>query len=120
MTATQGSASTEVLEGDILHTCASCGTHLASAEDVVSKGFQGKHGRAYLFSNVVNITLGEPAERELMTGTHTIVEVRCVSCKQYHGWKYISASHPNQSYKVDKFLLELKSMKKVDQRKSEA
>lgn len=52
MTATQGSASTEVLEGDILHTCASCGTHLASAEDVVSKGFQGKHGRAYLFSNV--------------------------------------------------------------------
>ena len=39
-----------------VHCCAACCTHLASHESVVSKAFQGRHGRAWLFDNVLNGT----------------------------------------------------------------
>ncbi|KAG4962233.1 hypothetical protein JHK86_039101 [Glycine max] len=37
------------LEGQI-YTCKHCRTHLALYEDIVSKAFHSRHGRAYLFS----------------------------------------------------------------------
>jgi len=34
------------------YACITCGAHLADHADLVSKAFQGRHGRAYLFANV--------------------------------------------------------------------
>ena len=33
---------------------------------------QGRNGRAYLFTNVVNVTVGVKEDRHLMTGLHTV------------------------------------------------
>ncbi|KAH0686067.1 hypothetical protein KY285_016611 [Solanum tuberosum] len=39
------------LEGKI-YSCKHCGTHLALSENIVSKSFHCRHGKAYLFSKV--------------------------------------------------------------------
>lgn len=46
------SASTTVLDADLVRSCSKCETHLASCDDILSKKFQGKHGRAHLLSEV--------------------------------------------------------------------
>ncbi|RUS27605.1 hypothetical protein BC938DRAFT_483003 [Jimgerdemannia flammicorona] len=40
------------LSSDRVYTCTTCHTHLARHEDIISKAFQGRHGRAYLFNEV--------------------------------------------------------------------
>lgn len=42
----------QYLCGDRIYSCSQCRTHAADHNDMVSKAFQGRHGRAYLFSNV--------------------------------------------------------------------
>ncbi|XP_073130205.1 protein yippee-like [Henckelia pumila] len=93
------------LEGKI-YSCKHCGTHLASCEDIVSKSFQCKHGKAYLFSKAVNVTLGEKVERMMMTGIHVVVDIFCVRCGSVVGWKYEMAYEKNQKYKEGKSVLE--------------
>jgi len=39
------------------YACITCGAHLADHADLVSKAFQGRHGRAYLFANVYVVLL---------------------------------------------------------------
>ncbi|KAJ4835051.1 hypothetical protein Tsubulata_012847 [Turnera subulata] len=34
-----------------LYSCKHCRTHLALADDIISKSFHSRHGRAYLFDN---------------------------------------------------------------------
>lgn len=36
------------------------------------QAFQGQHGRAFLFNNIVNVKLGTSEDRLLMTGLHTV------------------------------------------------
>lgn len=40
------------LPGDKVWCCQSCAAHLAYQDDVMSRNFTGKHGRAFLVSNV--------------------------------------------------------------------
>ncbi|KAJ8442364.1 hypothetical protein Cgig2_018620 [Carnegiea gigantea] len=68
--------------------------------------FHCRHGRAYLFDNVVNITVGEKEERLMMTGMHTVVDIFCVGCGASVGWKYEAAHEKSQKYKEGKFILE--------------
>ena len=41
---------------------------LAALARAALQAFQGRHGRAYLFNTVSNITLGNPEDRVLLTG----------------------------------------------------
>ncbi|KDP24463.1 hypothetical protein JCGZ_25027 [Jatropha curcas] len=93
------------LEGNI-YSCKHCHTHLAVADDIISKSFHCRHGKAYLFDKVVNITEGEQDERMMMTGMHTVVDIYCVGCGSILGWKYEYAHEKNQKYKEGKFILE--------------
>lgn len=93
------------LEGNI-YSCRHCNTHLGLADDVISRSFHCRHGRAYLFDNVVNITVGEKEERLMMTGMHTVVDIFCVGCGASVGWKYEAAHEKSQKYKEGKFILE--------------
>ncbi|KAL6503735.1 hypothetical protein OROGR_025658 [Orobanche gracilis] len=93
------------LEGKI-YSCKHCGTHLALTDDVVSKSFHCRHGRAYLFNKVVNVTFGEKEERPMMTGLHIVEDIFCVSCGSIVGWKYDFAHEKGQKYKEGKFVLE--------------
>ena len=71
-----------------------------------SQAFQGRHGRAYLFNDVCNITLGGKEDRLLMTGLHTVRDVFCASCSSLLGWKYDFAYEQSQKYKEGKFIVE--------------
>ncbi|XP_073020180.1 protein yippee-like [Primulina eburnea] len=93
------------LEGKI-YSCKHCGTHLAVSEDIISKSFYCKHGKAYLFDKVVNVTLGEKEERLMTTGMHVAADIFCVRCGSVVGWKYETAQEKSQKYKEGRSVLE--------------
>ncbi|KWU45776.1 peptidylprolyl isomerase, partial [Rhodotorula sp. JG-1b] len=99
--------------------CKRCRTHLTTSEQIESKArtdrnplpwhaqnFNGQHGRAYLFTNVVNVALGPPEDRPMTTGLHTVRDVMCSKCGETLGWKYDRAYEATQKYKEGKFILE--------------
>ncbi|KAH6674345.1 yippee zinc-binding/DNA-binding /Mis18, centromere assembly-domain-containing protein [Halenospora varia] len=107
--------------------CITCTTDIAFVSQIVSKGFTGRHGRAYLVSpppivytasnaktkkekekELVNTKLGRSATRELLTGSHVVADVSCVICGTVLGWKYVDARESAQRYKIGKFILEMK------------
>jgi hypothetical protein len=95
----------------------------------VSKGFTGRHGRAYLVSaplasashlavaaphyqvgpggaDLTNVRVGRPENRQLVTGAHVVADITCVVCGSRLGWKYVDALEATQRYKIGKFILE--------------
>ncbi|KAL5575373.1 hypothetical protein UlMin_017072 [Ulmus minor] len=88
------------------YRCKLCDCPLALAENVLSKTFNCSRGRAYLFSNVVNVTVGSQEERLMLSGLHTVEDIFCCCCGQILGWKYVIAHDKNQKYKEGKFVLE--------------
>ncbi|KAI0134577.1 yippee zinc-binding/DNA-binding /Mis18, centromere assembly-domain-containing protein [Xylariales sp. AK1849] len=98
--------------------CSTCSTDLAFTSQIVSKGFTGRYGRAYLVSppedsimtrdasNLINIKVGRSETRALVTGSHIVADITCVICHTKVGWKYVDAKEESQKYKVGKFILE--------------
>ncbi|KAH8161231.1 hypothetical protein CIB48_g7017 [Xylaria polymorpha] len=97
--------------------CSTCGTDFAFYSQIVSKGFTGRYGRAYLVSapdslpqksgaNLINIKVGKPENRNLVTGEHVVADIQCATCRARIGWKYIDAKEESQKYKIGKFILE--------------
>ncbi|KAJ4895932.1 Protein yippee-like [Raphanus sativus] len=93
--------------GGQIYSCKHCNTHLTKEQDIMSKSFQGRYGQAYLFNNVVNISIGDKEDRILITGLHTVTDIFCVGCGINVGWKYVTAHDINQKYKEGKSVLEL-------------
>ncbi|KAH9797085.1 protein yippee-like [Citrus sinensis] len=94
------------LKGRSYYKCRFCNSHLALADSVLSWSFNCRRGRAYLFSDVVNIMLGPQEERLMLSGMHTVEDIFCCCCGQIVGWKYVAAHDKNQKYKEGKFVLE--------------
>lgn len=104
--------------------CTGCSAHLCLTSQIISKGFTGRHGRAYLVSaelvasavsvsgsssptaSLPNTVLQHPVPRQLVTGAHTVSDVSCAFCGSVLGWKYVAAEEESQRYKVGKFILE--------------
>ncbi|KAJ6748738.1 PROTEIN YIPPEE-LIKE [Salix purpurea] len=76
------------LVGPRLYSCCNCRNHVSLHDDVVSKAFQGRHGRAFLFSHAMNIVVGPKEDRNLTTGLHTVADISCADCQEVLGWKY--------------------------------
>ncbi|XP_076906912.1 protein yippee-like [Bidens hawaiensis] len=89
-----------------IYSCKYCKTHLALCDDIVSKSFHCRHGKAYLFSKVANVTIGVKEDRMMMTGLHTVAGIFCVKCGSIVGWTYETAHEKNQKYKEGKSVLE--------------
>jgi hypothetical protein len=100
---------------------------LCPTSSIISKGFTGRHGRAYLVappSPGTALTLGsKPGDlpnththkavpRQLVTGAHTVSDISCAMCGSVLGWKYVDAEEEGQRYKVGKFILETKRVVK--------
>jgi hypothetical protein len=132
-----------ILHPDIL-VCLSCSAHLAYTSQVISKGFTGRHGRAYLVAaqppqaspspykqmgldpkaikttvkgkaderNLINVKVGKPVTRQLVTGNHVVADITCI-CGTVVGWKYVDAKEAAQKYKIGKFILEIMRVGKV-------
>ncbi|EFP88595.1 hypothetical protein PGT21_036684 [Puccinia graminis f. sp. tritici] len=96
----------EFLSGSRIFGCSTCRTHLATIDNMISRQFNGQHGRAYLFTNAVNISLGEAEDRPMTTGLHTVRDIFCAKCGTTMGWKYERAYDQNQKYKEGKVILE--------------
>lgn len=94
------------LGGPQVYTCGNCRTHLTSHDDIISKSFHGRHGRAYLFDQCVNITTGSIEDRILITGLHSVSDIFCKRCQTLVGWTYVRAYEPSQKYKEGKFIIE--------------
>ncbi|KAJ8116361.1 hypothetical protein ONZ43_g4457 [Nemania bipapillata] len=97
--------------------CSTCGTDFAFYSQIVSKGFTGRYGRAWLVSppegpsqksgpNLINIKVGKPENRLLVTGAHVVSDIQCITCRARVGWKYVDAKEESQKYKIGKFILE--------------
>ncbi|KAI5922755.1 yippee zinc-binding/DNA-binding /Mis18, centromere assembly-domain-containing protein [Camillea tinctor] len=97
--------------------CSTCGTDFGFCSQIVSKGFTGRYGRAYLVSppenrqqgktsDLINIKVGKPETRLLVTGSHVVADITCAICHAKVGWKYVDAKEESQKYKVGKFILE--------------
>jgi len=94
------------LDGPQVYACSSCRTHLTSHDEIISKSFHGRHGRAFLFDHCVNVDIGPAEERPLMTGLHSVSDIFCKRCKGLVGWTYIKAYEASQKYKEGKFIIE--------------
>ncbi|KAG5639301.1 hypothetical protein H0H81_004503 [Sphagnurus paluster] len=57
-----------------------------------------------LFS--VNVIEGEPNDRPMTTGNHTVRDIYCCKCGTTLGWKYDKAYEVSQKYKEGKYILE--------------
>lgn len=66
----------------------------------------GHHALAQESANLVNITVGRPEPRNLVTGAHVVADINCTTCGVKIGWKYVDAREQAQKYKVGKFILE--------------
>ncbi|KAL5117416.1 hypothetical protein ACEQ8H_004732 [Pleosporales sp. CAS-2024a] len=108
--------------------CNKCLADLIPLTCIISKGFTGRHGRAYLVSApdvlvahsssrattawhagaLPNTLTHKPVSRQLVTGAHTVADISCVQCGTMLGWKYVDAKEESQKYKIGKFILETK------------
>lgn len=77
------------------------------------QNFRGQHGKAFLFSNVVNIRAGEAMERNMTTGRHVVRDIMCRQCNETVGWKYDKAYEATEKYKEGKFILEAELLQVV-------
>lgn len=94
------------LDGPRIYTCGQCRTHLTSHDEIISKSFHGRNGRAYLFENCVNVLIGPAEDRRLITGLHSVNDIMCKRCKTLIGWTYTKAYERSQKYKEGKFIVE--------------
>ncbi|CAG8980956.1 hypothetical protein HYALB_00003815 [Hymenoscyphus albidus] len=103
--------------------CITCASDLAFTSQIVSKGFTGRHGRAYLVApppssipalkkfkptQLINTRVGRSVNRDLLTGAHVVADVTCTICGTVLGWKYVDAKELAQKYKIGKYILEMK------------
>lgn len=106
--------------------CSQCLSDLVPISAIISKGFTGRHGKAYLVAppssssmlcggktptqwtqdDLPNTVLHKAVPRQLVTGAHTVSDVSCRGCGCIVGWKYVDAVEEAQKYKIGKFILE--------------
>lgn len=79
---------------------------MALADELISKAFSGREGRAFLLHSACNIKLGAHEQRQLLTGVHTVADIFCVGCSTRLGWTYLRAFEVSQRYKEGKYLFE--------------
>eukprot|EP00892_Ulva_mutabilis_P012831 jgi/Ulvmu1/9920/UM058_0002.1 len=101
-----GRGLTEALLEAEIYSCSTCRADIADHSDIISKAFQGRYGRAFLFNGVTNIAIGPKEERLLITGLHTVADIQCACCGTVLGWKYVTAYEDSQKYKEGKYIIE--------------
>lgn len=124
---TKAAGGEKYLDGHLSYLrCNRCAADLCLTSQIISKGFTGRHGRAYLVSptsstsavsmtptssssdSLPNTIAHTPVPRQLVTGAHTVCDISCFYCGTVLGWKYVGAEEESQRYKVGKFILETK------------
>ncbi|KAK6275328.1 hypothetical protein POUND7_005037 [Theobroma cacao] len=92
--------------GLAFYSCRNCRNPLALGDDLVSKNYIAKSGKAYMFLHAMNIVLGPKQDRLLITGLYTTADIYCSKCGEELGWKYVQAYDLQNRFKEGKFILE--------------
>lgn len=93
--------------GNKVICCRQCLTHLCHSNIVISDGFLGESGQAYLVLDLINYEFYlHLQETQMKTGLYQIHKVRCHTCQQKLGWFYKKAYIPEEEYKEGKFVIE--------------
>lgn len=93
------SGSTTFISSCPTYSCARCGTTLALQDELISKAFSGRDGKAFLFFSILNAKVGPKEDRQLLTGLHTVADLSCNTCQRSVGWCYLRAFEASQRYK---------------------
>lgn len=92
------------------HATPSCPASPLNSDDQPGGGEAGNAWTATNSSSraadLINIRVGEPETRSLITGVHVVADISCALCGTTVGWKYLEAREWSQKYKVGKFILE--------------
>ena len=104
----------EYLQASRLYTCRQCQVHLSSAQDLLSKDFSTRQGKAFLYEKAVNYVCGPSMTRYLRTGNHHVRDIYCVGCQTLLGWRYEWAEQPSQKYKEGKVIIERTLIEKAE------
>lgn len=83
-------------------------------DEIISKAFSGRDGKAYLFASTLNTRLGTQEDRQLLTGIHTVCDLSCKGCGKTLGWYYLKAWEHSQKYKEGKWIMEKLALAKVN------
>lgn len=100
--------------GKRLFSCRNCATVLTNRSKLISTRFTGSTGRAFLFTDVVNLKFSEIQERQMLTGRHMVRDVSCKYCDTKLGWIYEFAMEEQQRYKEGRVILEQALIKEGD------
>ncbi|KAE8727002.1 Protein yippee-like [Hibiscus syriacus] len=92
--------------GNPLYRCSNCRNPLALVEDLLSKNFIAKSGKAYMFRHAMNVVLGPKYDTQMITGRYTVADVFCSKCNERLGWKYVQSYDMKNRYKEGTFILE--------------
>lgn len=110
----------EIPNSKHIYVCKVCDTPLAKRRDVQSENFFGRAGPAYLLRKAYNLKHGDPENRDMRTGLHTVRDVYCKVCFTYRrrraklmGWYYEFAFDDSQRYKEGRIILEKRLLKEV-------
>ncbi|KAM7499801.1 hypothetical protein LguiA_024215 [Lonicera macranthoides] len=89
------------------YSCNNCRNQIALPDDLLSKSFWVKSGKAYYFSRAMNIVERQKEENQMfLSGEFSIAEVYCSKCGEELAMKYLRAYHETQIFKEGKFILE--------------
>ncbi|KAL0955944.1 hypothetical protein HGRIS_002128 [Hohenbuehelia grisea] len=98
-------------------SCKTCRTCITSTNVLLppsavpqARGFKGFAGKAWLFTDVNNVSLSRPGAHLMSTGVHTMQEITCGSCSTYLGWKIVRAHNRSERWKEGYHLLELEHL----------
>ncbi|TGO61450.1 hypothetical protein BCON_0027g00370 [Botryotinia convoluta] len=93
------------LKGKYKYGCKKCdaNTDLCQYGDT---HFLGRTGKAFLFTDVVNISLGKPEEIKTTIGRSIIRNISCRACATEIGWRYDYSLDDAEKYTEGKYLLE--------------
>ena len=86
--------------------------YLPPQDEIISKSFSGRQGKAYLFHSTFNTTTGTPEQRNLLTGLHLVADLKCKKCFGLIGWTYLKAWEGSQKYKEGRYIVEASAVHK--------
>jgi len=92
-------------EGRAIYQCRRCGTDFVLSSNLLSSTYRSGRHSAFLFRDVVNVSLGELHSRAMTSGVHAIQNIYCCECGKEVGWMYNSCEDAENEHKIGCFIL---------------
>ncbi|KAK4384819.1 protein yippee-like [Sesamum angolense] len=100
--------------GPRLYCCYKCRNHVSLHDDIISKAFQGRHGRAFLFSHAMNIVVGAKEDRHLYwVSTQLLISLVQIAMRYWGGSTNVLMRHHRNTKRVNSYLRSRKLLRRT-------